>query len=311
MVEQHSAPSPELIESHTLHTRGGRVSEIVYDASVAIIGIVIAVVTIYPVYFVVSASFSSPAAVVEGRAWLFPSDVTLIGYQKVFEDSRVWIGYRNTILYTFFGTLWSLTCTLPAAFALSRKELPLRAGIMFFFIFTIFFNGGLIPTYFVVQSVGLVDSPLVMIVPFALNVFNLIIARTFFQNSIPEELFEASKMDGCSYTTYFFRIVLPLSRAIIAVLALYYAVWYWNEFFIALIYLRNKNLVSLQLVLRAILVNSEAFEETGSMSNIEQRRLADVLKYALILVSTLPVMAMYPFIQRHFTKGVMIGSLKG
>lgn len=285
--------------------------DIVFDAIISIIGIIIAIVAIYPMFFALIASFSDPVAVANGKVWLFPHGFTLKGYEKVFEDARVWLGYRNTILYTLGGTFFSLLCTLPAAYALSRKELVFRKGVMMIFIFTMFFNGGLIPTYFVIQKIKMVDTPWVMMIPFAVNVYNVIIARTFFQTTIPEELFEASKIDGCSYTRFFILMVLPLSKAIIAVLCLYYAVGYWNEYFRALIYIRDKSYVPLQLILREILISNMAFTDTASLSKIEEQRLADIMKYSLILISTIPVMCMYPFVQKYFTKGVMIGAVKG
>lgn len=242
--------------------------------------------------------------------WLYPVKPTFLGYEKIFEDSRIWIGYRNTIFYTAAGTLFSLFGTLLAAYALSRRELPWKGPIMFFFIFTMFFNGGLVPTYFVIKSLGMLDTPWVMIIPFAVNIYNMIITRTFFQTSIPEELFDAAKIDGCNYTRFFITIVLPLSKAIISVMALYYAVGYWNEYFRALIYIKKKELIPLQLVLRDILISNQAFEQS-TLDNSAKQRLADILKYALIIVSTLPVMMVYPFIQKYFTKGVMIGSIKG
>jgi len=270
----------------------------------------ILIVTIYPIYFVLIASFSDPIHVANGRTWLLPSGITLMGYEEIFKNERIWIGYRNTIFYTVAGTLFSLVCTLPAAYTLSRRELPLRNLVMLFFVCTMFFNGGLVPTYLTIQMLGLTNNALVMIIPFAVNVFNLIIARTFFQTSIPEELFEAAKIDGCGYGRFFFQIVLPLSKAIIAVIGLYYAVAYWNEFFRALIYLRERSLIPLQLVLRDILISNQAFEMT-TMDSALRQRLADVLKYALIIVATVPIMLVYPFIQRYFAKGVFIGSLKG
>mgnify|MGYP001076140807 CR=1 FL=1 len=264
----------------------------------------------YPVYFVCIASVSSPTAVSRGEVLLLPKKINFRAYQEVFQDARVWLGYRNTIFYTLAGTALSLVFTIPASFSLSRKELPFRQGLMFFFTFTMFFSGGLIPTYFLMQNLNLVNTVWVMILPFSVSVYNLIVTRTFFQNSIPEDLFEAARIDGCSYTRFLFQIVLPLSKAIIAVIGLYYAVWYWNEYMRALIYVQDKNLIPLQLVLRNILVENQALE--GSSLGAESRRqLVDLLKYALIVVSTLPMLILYPLLQKYFEKGVMIGSIKG
>lgn len=268
------------------------------------------IITVYPVYFVVIASFSDPTAVSNGEVLLLPKGITTLGYSKIFEDSRIWTGYKNTVIYTILGTLFSLICTIPAAYSLSRKELPFKGIIMFFFTFTMFFGGGLIPTYFLMQDLHLVNTFWVMIIPFSVSVYNVIVTRTFFQSTIPEELFEAAKMDGCSYTRFLFQVVLPLSKAIIAVIGLYYAVGYWNEYMRALIYIQDKTLVPLQLVLREILVANQAFEMT-SMDSALKQRLADMMKYALIVVSTLPMMILYPILQKYFEKGVMIGSIKG
>ena len=265
---------------------------------------------LYPLYFVVIASISDPAQVSKGATLLLPKNITLIGYEKIFEDNRIWRGYYNTILYTLVGTTISICATIPAAYAMSRKELPFKKAIMVFFTITMFFNGGLVPTYFVIQNLKMTDTFWVMVIPFAVSVYNLIVARTFFNTSIPEELFEAAQLDGCSYTRFLIRVVLPLSKAIIAVIALYCAVGYWNEYMRALIYIRNAKLVPLQLVLKEILIANQAFEQIN-MDNAVKQRLADAMKYALIVVSTLPMMILYPLLQKYFEKGVMIGSLKG
>lgn len=261
-------------------------------------------------YFVLVASISSPAAVINGRTWLLPADISLRGYGIVFENARIWVGYRNTIMYTFVGTFISVACTMMGAYALSRKTLPFRRFFQLYFVFTMFFSGGLVPTYFVISDLGMIDTFWVMVIPFAVSVFNLVIARTFIDANIPEELFEAAKMDGCDHFRFFWQILLPLSKAILAVLALFYAVGYWNDFFRALIYLQSDSRVPLQLVLREILIqNQQLAGMTGGF--MEQVQLAEQLKYVLIIVSTLPLLVAYPFIQKHFTKGVMIGSLKG
>ena len=287
-----------------------RLSDILIDILVYTVIFLAVVVAAYPVYFVCIASISNPMAVSRGEILLWPKEINFMGYEKVFEDARVWIGYRNTLFYTFSGTLLSLLFTIPAAYALSRKETPFRQPLMFFFTFTMFFSGGLIPTYFLMQNLHLVNTIWVMIVPFSVSVYNLIVTRTFFQTSIPEELFEAARIDGCSYTRFLFQIVLPLSKAIIAVIGLYYAVGYWNEYMRALIYVQNKDLVPLQLVLRSILVENQAVE-ASSLGSESRRLLADLLKYALIVVSTLPMIILYPLLQKYFEKGVMIGSIKG
>lgn len=267
-------------------------------------------VALYPLYFVVIASISSPVAVESGKVYLLPVDISLEGYKRVFEDYRLWLGYRNTIFYTFFGTLSSLAFTLPAAYALSRKDFRARKPLMFFMTFTMFFNGGLIPTYLLVKDIGLYNTPWVLILPFCLNVYNLIITRTFFSRSIPNSLLEAAKIDGCSNLRFFFTMVLPLSKAIIAVITLYYAVAQWNEYFKALIYIRDQELTTLQLVLRSILLEGETLGNSGGESAIQAKRIAGLMKYSIIVLASLPVIIIYPFMQKYFVQGVMIGALK-
>lgn len=266
---------------------------------------------LYPIYFVIIASISSPDMVEGGLVYLIPKGLTVKGYEKVFADSRIWAGYRNTIFYTFAGTFISLMFTLPAAYALSRKDFKARKYFMLLFTITMFFNGGLIPTYLLVKSMNLYNTIWVMLVPFALNVYNLIIARTYFERSIPESLLDAAQIDGCSDFYFFIRIVLPLSKAIIAVIALYYAVAQWNEYFKALVYLRDEKLHTLQIVLRSILLQNQAFEDSAAEGAADMQNLYDLIKYATIVVSTIPIISLYPFLQKYFTKGVMIGAIKG
>lgn len=285
-------------------------SDRVFHGVLIFICVAIIIIMVYPLYFVLIASISSPAAVINGRAWLLPADISFRGYEIVMQNTRVWVGYRNTIMYTFVGTFISVTSTIMGAYALSRRTLPFRRIIQLYFVFTMFFSGGLVPTYFVISDLGMLGTFWVMVIPFAVSVFNLIIARTFIDSNIPEELFEAAKMDGCDYFRFFWQVLLPLSKAILAVLALFYAVGHWNDFFRALIFLQNDNLIPLQLVLREILIlNQELAGMTGGF--MEQVQLAEQLKYVLIVVSTLPLLVVYPFIQKHFSKGVMLGSLKG
>ena len=285
-------------------------SDRVFNAIVLFLCAIIFIIMVYPLYFVLIASISSPIAVIGGRTWLLPADVSFSGYQVVFENTRIWVGYRNSIMYTVVGTFISVTFTIMGAYALSRKTLPFRRAIQLYFVFTMFFSGGLVPTYFVISDLGMLDTFSVMVIPFAVSVFNLIIARTFIDSNIPEELFEAAKMDGCDYFRFFWQILLPLSKAILSVLALFYAVGYWNDFFRALIYLQSDSRVPLQLVLREILILNQMMD--GLMGDVTERvQLAEQLKYVLIVVSTLPFMFIYPFIQKHFTKGVMLGSIKG
>lgn len=273
---------------------------------------VILLIVLYPIYFVVIASFSDPYAVANGQVWLLPKGFTLDGYKEILKHSEIWRGYINTILYTVLGTFVGLVVNIFAAYALSRKELVGRKFFMMLFVFTMFFNGGLIPTYLTIKEFHLYNTFAVMIVPFAVNVFNIIVARTFFENSIPNELWEAAQIDGCGALRYFFQIVLPLSKAIIAVIGLWTAVGMWNSYFNALIYLKDSSLYPLQLVLRNVLIvnSQQAAMGTGEAAQI-QLRLANMMRYSVIIVSTLPIMLIYPFIQKYFNKGVMIGAIKG
>ncbi len=268
----------------------------------------------YPVYFVVIASVSNANLVATGQVKFLPKDVSFFGYNEIFKDARIWLGYKNTLIYTFLGTAVNLAFTLPAAYALSRRELKSRRIVMLVFVFTMFFNGGLIPTYLLMKQLGIINTMWVFIIPFCVNVFNLIITRSFFENSIPQELFEAASMDGCSHFKFFGKVVLPLSKVIIAVIALYYMVGHWNDFFTALIYIRSDALAPLQIVLRDILLINMVFAQgTGMGGNAGgyAQQYADAVKYAVIIVSSVPILIFYPFIQKYFEKGVMIGAIKG
>lgn len=276
------------------------------------IAVILMIIIIYPLWFVVIASFSNPADVANGNVWLWPKTIDFSGYTKLFEQSQIWRGYLNTIFYTLAGTLFALLVNIPAGYVLTRKEMMGRKFIMWFYVIPMFFGGGLIPTYLVVKNVGLIDSIWVMIVPFSVSSFNIIVARTFFQNSIPDGLWEAAQIDGCGPFRYFLKIVLPLSKAILAVIGLWTAVGIWNSWFNALIYINNENLQPLQLILRRMLIQNQILLEnstTGSLSG-ELRALADMMKYAAIVVSTAPIMMLYPFLQKYFNQGVMIGAIK-
>ncbi|MGN1141818.1 MAG: carbohydrate ABC transporter permease [Oliverpabstia sp.] len=283
----------------------------VYDIVSAILGVLLLVIVLYPIYFVVIASFSNPASVANGEVWLWPKNITFAGYKKIFQESKIWLGYKNTILYTIVGTLFSLAFTIPAAYALSRKDLKGRNAIMMFFTFTMFFSGGLIPTYLIMNNVfHLTNTFWVIVLPFSVSAYNLIVSRTFFESSIPDELWEAAQLDGCSNTRFFMQVVVPLSKAIIAVIALYCAVGQWNQYFISLVYVRDDKLVSLQMVLRDMLLQNETLSASVT-SDYEVKRVVESMKYAVILISTLPILCVYPFVQKYFSKGVMIGAVKG
>lgn len=268
---------------------------------------------LYPIYFVVIASFSEPTAVARGETLLWFSEFSFVGYETLLENQQIWRGYLNSFVYLFLGTALNLAVTIPAAYALSRKDLVGRGVIMGIFVFTMFFSGGLIPTYLLVQSLGMVNTIWPVVILQAVNVFYLIIARTFFESTIPGELWDSARVDGCRNSTFFFRIVLPLSKAIIAVMALYYGVFHWNQFFIPFIYLKDRDLYPLQVVLRQILILNQALSEMmgGSESFVEQQRIAESIKYGAIIVASVPMLILYPFVQKHFVKGVLIGSVKG
>lgn len=272
-------------------------------------------VTLYPVYFVVIASVSDPTLVATGRVSFWPRGLSSFGYEQIFADQRIWTGYRNTVVYTLVGTTLNLVVTLPAAYALSRPEFRARRPLMFLFAFTMFFSGGLIPTYLLYRDLHLLDNWLVFVLPSAVNVYNLIIARAFFETTLPGELFEAAMLDGASYLTFFRRIALPLSMAIISVTGLYYLVQHWNDFFTGLVFVRDASKQPLQIVLRDILISNQAFAGgaggAGGSGGSYAQQYADQIKYAVIVVSTLPVIVLYPFLQRYFEKGVMIGAVKG
>ena len=276
-----------------------------------LIAVLMIIAVLYPLWFVIIASFSNPNDVALGKVWLWPKHMDFRGYEKLFEQRSIWHSYFNTIFYSAVATVVGLLVNLPAGYALSRKELLGRKVISIFYMIPMFVSGGLIPTYFVVRSFGLYDTMWALILPFVTSTFNIIVARTFFTSTIPESLFEAAQIDGCSTIRYFFTIVLPLSKAVVAVIALWTAVWMWNQWLNALIYLKSDDLIPLQLLLRRILISNESLlgAATGTAQQ-ELRQLSDMMKYASIVVSTLPIMCLYPFLQKYFNQGVMLGAVK-
>jgi putative aldouronate transport system permease protein len=299
---------PQKYSTHIRESFGDRV----FLAVVYIILAVILLIVLYPLVYVVSASFSSPLAVTSGKVWLFPVDFSLRGYQVMLGDPQIILGYANSLYYTFFGTLISVTLTVLVAYPLSRSKLYGRGFLMFFITFTMIFSGGLIPTYLVVKQLGMLNTRWALIIPGAVAAFYVIIARTFFQLNIPEELVEAAELDGCSDLNFLWKIVIPLSGPIIAVLALMYAVGQWNAYFDALIYLKSASLHPLQLVLRTILIlNITGGGSVDAATLLKRRELADLLKYTLVVVGSLPVLVFYPFVQRYFVRGMLLGSIKG
>mgnify|MGYP002347281219 FL=1 len=275
--------------------------------------LLIFLIVLYPLIYVLSSSFSAPLAVMTGKVFLWPVEFSLEGYDAVFKERNVFVGYYNSLRYMVIGTFVNVAATMIAAYPLSRKDMPFRGVCMFLFTFTMFFAGGLIPNYMLMQKLNLIDTTAVMILPGAISVYNMIIARTFIQNSIPSDLREAAFIDGCNDIRYFFSIVLPLSKAVIAVISLYYAVGHWNSYFNAFIYLNSRSRYPLQLFLREILV-ANTIDPSLTIDPYENEQIqgmADLLKYSLIIVATVPLLVIYPFVQKYFVKGVMIGSLKG
>lgn len=276
------------------------------------------IIVAYPVIYMISASISDPKLVGSGEMWLWPKGITFEGYQRVFQNSSIWTGYGNTILYTVAGTAINLFVTLPAAYALSRKDFLGRNFFMGMFLVTMFFGGGLVPSYLLVKELGMVNTMWAIVIPSAASIWNIIVSRTFFQSSIPKELQEAAQIDGCTNLRLFMKIILPLSMPIIAVMALFYGVGNWNSYFSALIYLNEAEKYPLQLVLRQILVLQEMSAQGGGAMDAStasalnnKAEIAALVKYAVIIVATAPIIAIYPFLQRYFVQGVMIGSVKG
>ncbi|WP_261304686.1 carbohydrate ABC transporter permease [Paenibacillus andongensis] len=271
------------------------------------------IIVMYPLVFIVSASFSSPEAVITGKVWLWPVQPTFDGYAAVFKHKLIWSSFRNSVIYTVLGTAINVALTIMAAYPLARRDLFGKNVVMLLLVFTTMFSGGLIPSYLLVKDLGMLNTMWSMVLPGAMSVFNVIITRTYFKTTIPEELLEAAQLDGCNDFKFVWNVVIPLSGPIIAVITLYSAVGYWNQYFNALIYLKQPSLYPLQLVLREILVQNEVdsamLTDLGQEANREGLRA--LLKYSLIVVSSLPLMIIYPFVQKHFVKGVMIGSLKG
>lgn len=292
--------------------KNNNIPDKIFGASVIILSILIFIIIAYPLWFIVIASISNSNMVNLGQVTFLPKDIRFYGYQQIMEDSRIWKGYANTILYVVAGTALNMVVTMPAAYALSRRNFKARNAVMLYFVFTMFFSGGLVPLYMTVSSLHLISTKTILIIFIAVNTYNLIIARTFIQNSIPEDLYEAAVLDGCSHFTYFIKVVLPLSKAVNSVLILYYAVYHWNDYFNALIFNSKSENAPLQIVLREILLLNQAFASgNGGVQGGYGQSSADQVKYAVIIVSTVPILCVYPFIQKYFEKGVMIGAVKG
>lgn len=288
-------------------TRGDKIFNFINGCFLGLMALIV----LYPLYFIIIASISDPDAVLAGKVVLYPVQITLDGFRKIMERQDIWRGYLNTIIYTLLTVVLSLVVTIPGGWALSRKTLPGKKGWMIYFIIPMFFGGGLIPFYNVMSSLKLINTIWAIVLPSILSVWNLFMCKTFFESSIPDGLIEAATIDGAGSFTTFFSVVIPLSKAVIAVMALYYAVGQWNSYFNAMIFLQDETMYPLQLVLKEILIASESTVGGSGETILEQYRLANQLKYVSVIVSSVPVLCLYPFVQKYFAQGVMIGSLKG
>ena len=270
-------------------------------------------IVLYPLYFIIIASFSDPSRVLSGDVILLPKDLDFSGYQKIFSDTSIWQGYYNTFVYTILGTVLNVVLTMGIGYPLSRNYFSGKKPIMIFLMITMYFGGGMVPTYLLVKDMGLRNTATIMIVMGAVSVFNVIITRSFLEANIPTELEEAASIDGCSQFKFFFRMVLPLSGSIIAVLILYYGIWHWNDYMTGLIYLDDGEKYPLQLIIRSLLIQTQMeANDVASIESLSQRlKVAESIKYGVIIISSLPVLVLYPFLQKHFTKGVLGGAVKG
>lgn len=288
-------------------------SDLIYDIVVYVILTLVLLVVAYPVYFVIISSISDPGAVTRGEVILWARGFTLEGYTSVFENQEVVRSFVNSVIYTVVGTVINIVVTIPTAYVMSRSDLRGRGILIAYFMITMYVSGGLIPTYLVIKDLKMIDTIWALVVPGALSVYNMIVAMSFFRANLPLELLEASRVDGCSNTRFFFKIAVPLSSSIIAILVLYYGVGHWNSYYNALVYITTREKWPLQLVLRTVLVLSAGqLENVKDVKELQRLQMVqELMKYSLIIVSSLPIMFVYPFIQRHFVKGVMIGSVKG
>ncbi|MBR3504985.1 MAG: carbohydrate ABC transporter permease [Clostridia bacterium] len=298
-------------------------ADVVFDVFNTVFMVILMFVILYPLYFTVIASFSDPYAVVNGKVVFWPINPTLEPYANVFKESRIWIGYRNNLINVPLGTLWNLILTLPTAYVLSKKKLHGRGLFATYFLIPMYFGGGLVPTYMQIKGMGLVNTPYTLIVLSGLSIYNMIVSRVFFQTSIPEDIYESATIDGASDFRQFFQMALPLAKPIIAVMALFYAVGRWNDYFTALIFISDNNLQPLQIILRGILLLNQTALANLNTQNLgqddieymltlaRQVYMAEGMKYSLIFISSAPLLIAYPFVQKYFVKGIMIGSLKG
>ena len=293
------------------HLRGDRTANIIINLCL----VIVAFLTIYPLWYVLIASVSDPGAIASGKVILWPVGFNLEGYLKLFETKKIWVGYRNSLIYTVVGTIVNLAVQLPCAYALSRKTLPYRKTINTLLIITMYFSGGIVPSYILMSKLHLIDNPLALILPSALSVYNVILARNYFEGNIPESLFEAAKMEGCSYTRFFGQIVLPLSKPIIAIIALFSAQTNWNQYFSAKMYIYKAKYQTLQQVIAQITAKIDttltALDQMSAQQMAQQALEKQLMKFSVVIVAALPMILLYPLIQKFFIKGIMVGAVKG
>lgn len=289
-----------------------------FDVVVTFLVLLVTFIMLYPLYFCVIASFSSPNEVALGHTLLWVKDFTLDAYKFVLEEKQLWIGYRNTIFYTLLGTTYNLVLTIPAAYVMTKKEMPFHSVLSWFFFITMYLSGGTIPTYILYKDLNLIDSPLALVLGVGVSCYNLIVTRQYFSSTIPKDLYESAYLDGASEWKCFSKIAAPLAKPIIAVMALYYGVDHWNGYYNALLYIRNKDYYPLQLVLRGILINNDLSLDNMTGMTAEameyamyRAQLVQGMKYAIVLIASLPLLILYPFLQKYFAKGIMVGSVKG
>ena len=287
------------------------VGDHIFNVLNTILMILISLVIIYPLWYVILASITDPAIVNTGRFLLLPTGLYTAGYVEAFDYPQLWNGYRNNIIYTVVGVIVALFATIPGAYALSRRDMAGRRGIMFLFTFTMFFNGGMIPLYLVIQNIHIYNTLWAIVLPIGVSVYNLIVCRSFFESNLPLELLEAAKLDGCSDFGFFFKIAIPLSSTIIAVMVLFYATGLWNMYFNALMYLQDQDKMPLQVVLKDLINSNQLMAGSSGAEMAERQKLVDQLKYVIVTLAAFPLVIVYPFVQKYFAKGVMVGAVKG
>ena len=282
-----------------------------FDVLNMIIMIILCIIIVYPLYYVILASITDPKVVNTGKMLFYPEAPYFKGYQEALTYPSLLSGYKNTIWYTFLNAIVALACTIPGAYALSRKDLPGRRGLMFLFTFTMFFSGGIIPMFLTIKSLKIYNTAWALVLPAAVSVYNLIVCRSFFESTLPRDLLEAAQIDGCNDFRFFFQIAVPLSKTIIAVMLLYYATAMWNTFFNALMFMQDDDKMPLQVVLRNLVLSNQLSASASGAEAAEKQKLVDQLKYVIITVSAVPLMIVYPFVQKYFASGVMLGAVKG